>query len=309
MPELPEVQTVVSDLNKKIKNYTVVDFWSDFSKAIKNLSLERFQKEIKNRKILGARRIGKNIFIDLSGGKTLYLHLKMTGHLLIKSKVKSLKSKVDFFEDKVNQYVHHIWKLRTVDRELINLEFSDMRKFAKIVLVDTDKVNDLPEIKKLGIDAMDPKFNLQKFAEILGFSEPHPNLPLRKGKGNLHKPIGIILMEQELIAGIGNIYRSEILFAAGVDPKRKTGSLKKEEVKKIFLNTKKILKKAIEMRGTSDSDYRDTSGAPGEYHKLLKVYRKDKQKCPGRAGSKCGKIISRTKMAQRSAYFCSNCQK
>ena len=293
MPELPEVQTVVSDLNKKIKGHIVVSFWSDFPKAIHNVSLEKFKKEIRNRKILGARRIGKNLFLDLSGGKTLYLHLKMTGHLLIKNK--KIKNKKDFFADRVNQYVHHSWELKNSKGEKIILDFSDMRKFAKIVLVDTDKIMDLPAIKKLGIDAMDPKFNLQKFEEIL---------EKRKGKS-----IGIVLMEQEAIAGIGNIYRSEILFASGVHPQRKAASLKKEEVKKIFLETKKILAKAIEMRGTSDSDYRDTSGAPGKFHQMLKVYRKDKKICSSRNGKKCGKIIKRITMAQRSVFFCPSCQK
>ena len=85
MPELPEVQTIISDLNRKIVGDTITDFWSDWPKAIKNKSLAAFEKEIIGRKILGARRIGKNIFIDLSGGKTLYIHLKMTGHLLVKS--------------------------------------------------------------------------------------------------------------------------------------------------------------------------------------------------------------------------------
>ena len=116
-------------------------------------------------------------------------------------------------------------------------------------------------------------------------------------------------MDQEAIAGIGNIYRSEILFAAGVDPRRKTSNLKKEEVKKIFEQIKKILKLAIELRGTSDSDYRDTSGAPGQFHKMLKVYRKDKEKCSSRNGKKCGKIIKRITMAQRSVFFCPSCQK
>ena len=84
MPELPEVQTVVNDLNEKIKDATIVSFWSDWPKAIKNKTLANFKKEIRDRKILGARKIGKNIFIDLSGKKTLYIHLKMTGHLLVK---------------------------------------------------------------------------------------------------------------------------------------------------------------------------------------------------------------------------------
>jgi len=302
MPELPEVQTVVSDLNKKIKGDKIVGFWSDLPKSIKNISLEKFTKEIKGRKILGARRIGKNMFIDLLDGKTLYIHLKMTGHLLIKSEIRNTKFETivnsknkklqtkNYFSDRVNQYIHHSWTLKTTNQKLKTVEFSDVRKFAKIVLVDTDKVLDLPEIKKLGIDAMDPKFNLKKFEEILAKRE--------------NKPIGIILMEQELIAGIGNIYRSEILFDAGVDPFKKSGKLSKEEIKKIFNSTKKILKKAILMRGTSDSDYRDTAGAPGNFHKVLKVYRKDKQKC-----QKCATILVRKKMAQRSVFLCPKCQK
>ena len=121
MPELPEVQTVVNDLNKKIIGYEVADFWSDWPKAIKNKGLADFQKEIRGRKILDTRRIGKNIFIDLSGEKTLYIHLKMTGHLLVKRQnVKTLKrpTGVTYFLDKVNQYIHHIWTLKTKDQKL-----------------------------------------------------------------------------------------------------------------------------------------------------------------------------------------------
>ena len=293
MPELPEVQTVVDDLNKKIKGDTIVGFESVWPKAIKGMGLKVFQMGIVGRKILEARRIGKNIFIDLSGGKTLYIHLKMTGHLLIKSKVESLKSKVsenDYFNDKVNQYIRHIWTLETKNHKLKTIDFSDMRKFAKIVLVDTDKVEELPEIKKLGIDAIDRKFTLKKFEELL---EKRKN-----------KRIGLVLMEQELIAGIGNIYRSEILFEAGIDPNRSVESLKKEEIKKVYAATEKILKKAIKMRGTSDSDYRDTSGAPGNFQKVLKVYGKTGKDC-----SRCGTIVKRETMGQRSIFFCPICQK
>ena len=287
MPELPEVQTVVSDLNKKIKGDVVTAFWSAWPKAIKGMSLAKFKKEIVGKKILGARRIGKNIFIDLSGGKTLYIHLKMTGHLLVKSlKLKVESKEKDYFEDRVNQYVRHKFFLgkNTV------MEFSDMRKFAKIVLVDTDKVGELPEIKKLGIDAMDRGFTLKKFEEIL---EKRKN-----------KKLSLVLMEQELIAGIGNIYRSEILFDAGINPDRMAKDLKREEIKKAHMVTIKILKKAIKMRGTSDSDYRDTSGAPGSFQKVLKVYGKTGKKC-----QRCGRMIERKIIGQRSIFFCPNCQK
>ena len=169
MPELPEVQTIVSDLNEKIKGDTITDFWSDHKKAIKN-KFDEFIKEIKGKKILEAKRIGKNIFINLSGGKTIYIHLKMTGHLLIKNTKYDIRD-TKYFDDRVNQYVHHIFYLKS---QIANrksqydkrMEFSDLRKFAKIVLVDTDKVKDLKEIKSLGVDVMSPDFTFKKFQEI-----------------------------------------------------------------------------------------------------------------------------------------------
>ncbi|EKE10824.1 MAG: hypothetical protein ACD_15C00195G0015 [uncultured bacterium] len=287
MPELPEVQTVVNDLNKKIKGDVVTGFSTVFEKAIKGSSLAEFKKKIIGRKILGARRMGKNIFIDLSEGKTLYLHLKMTGHLLVKPKT---IEKEDYFSDRVNQYIRHSWALQDKKGRIKNLEFSDMRKFGKIILTDTEKIDQLPEISGLGIDAMDEKFDLKKFQEILA---------RRK-----NTPIGLILMDQALIAGIGNIYRSEILFEAGVSPERKVSFLNEEEIKKIFSWIKKTLTKAIKLRGTSDSDYRDTSGAPGGFQKVLKVYRRAGKKC-----KKCATMITRMKMGQRSVFSCSGCQK
>ena len=287
MPELPEVQTIITDLNKKIKGDTITDFWSDWGKAIKEKTVEKFRKEIKNRKILGARRIGKNIFVDLSGGKTLYIHLKMTGHLLVKSKIKNQKSKLrnDYFSDKVNQYIHHIWKLKSGR----TLEFSDLRKFGKIVLDDTDKINELKEIKSLGVDAMSEAFTVSKFSAILD----------KRKK----RPIGIVLMEQDLISGIGNIYRSEILYESKIPPERKIEKLSQSEKKNLYQNIKKVLKKAIKYRGTSDSDYRDTSGAPGGFQKVMKVYNRENEKC-----RRCGIIITRKKMGQRSVFVCKNCQ-
>ena len=102
MPELPEVQTIIDDLNRKIKGDTVVGFWSDWKKSVR-MPVDKFEKEIKNKKIIKARRIGKNLFLDLSGGKTIYIHLKMTGHLLVKSKVKSQKlGKIIFLIRSIN---------------------------------------------------------------------------------------------------------------------------------------------------------------------------------------------------------------
>jgi len=320
MPELPEVQTVVNDLNEKIVGDTIVDFWSEWPKAIKNKTLKNFQKEIVNRKILGVRRIGKNMFVDLSGGKTMYIHLKMTGHLLVKFQNPPTPPQPspeyrgggrNYFDDRVNQYIRHKWFLKSKIKNLKfnqnskpaspagrleiqnydkTLEFSDMRKFAKIVLDDTGKINNLKEIQALGVDALSPEFTFKKFQEILS----------KKSKGQ----IGIILLDQNLIAGIGNIYRSEILFEAGILPERRIEKITISERKKLHIAILKILKKAVKLRGTSDSDYRDTAGAPGGFQKVLRVYRKEKQKCQN-----CDTIVQRKTLGQRSVFFCPKCQK
>jgi formamidopyrimidine-DNA glycosylase len=285
MPELPEVQTIVEDLNKKVKGETFVGFWSDWRKSVR-MPIEKFAREIKGRKILSASRVGKNIFLNLAGGKTMYIHLKMTGHLLVKSE--KLKVKSDgkgYFSEKVNQYIHHIFYLKSGK----TLEFSDLRKFGKIILADTVKIGKIKEIENLGVDAMSPEFTFPKFDEILDG---------RKTK------IKLLLMDQGKIAGIGNIYVSEILFEAGILPGRPTDKVNSKERRKLYRAIKKVLKKAIELRGTSDSDYRDTAGAPGRFQEVLKVYRRTGKKCP-----RCGTIVQREKIGQRGTFFCLKCQK
>jgi len=287
MPELPEVQTIIDDLNRKIKGDTIVGFWSDWKKTVK-MPIEKFEKEIKGKKILSASRIGKNIFLNLSGGKTIYIHLKMTGHLLVKFPISNFqfpKNKKDYFSEKVNQYIHHVFYLKSGRM----LEFSDLRKFGKIILEDTDKVGEISEIKSLGIDAMSKEFTFEKFDEIFDKRKTI---------------IKLLIMDQSKIAGVGNIYASEMLYEAGILPTRPAEKVNARERKKLFHAIKIILKKAIKLRGTSDSDYRDTDGAPGHFQEVLKVYRRAGKKCP-----KCGTIIQRIKLGQRGTFFCPVCQK
>lgn len=310
MPELPEVQTIVGDLKRKIKGDIIIGFWSDWSRAIKGISGKFFSSEIKGRKILDIKRKGKNIFIDLSGGKTIYIHLKMTGHLLVKrvksqisnyklqtnQKNKNQNNRRDYFDERVNQYIHHIWHLKVsgskgqMSKYNKTLEFSDLRKFGKIILVDTERIGEIKEIKKLGVDAISKEFTLNQFRGIL----------LKRSR----KLIGEILIDQELISGIGNIYRSEILFEAGILPQRRAENLSDLEAKKLYKAISKILQKAIRLRGTSDSDYRDTTGAPGNFQKVLNVYQREGLFC-----RKCKESVKRIKMGQRSVFYCPNCQR
>jgi formamidopyrimidine-DNA glycosylase len=237
-------------------------------------------------------RRAKNIILNLEDGKRILIHLKMTGHLLFKKKN---REEDKYFKDRVNQYIHHIWYFKspdcgkTVDYDY-TLEFSDMRKFAKIKLLKKNEED--KDLKALGIEPLSKEFDLKKFKEIVA----------KKGKSN----VKVFLMNQNIIAGIGNIYACEILFDAGVNPERSLQDLKEKEVEKIYKATLKILKKAVKYRGTSDSDYRDTAGAPGGFQKFLKVYNKEGEKCPSK---KCQSKIERIKIGQRSTYWCPGCQK
>lgn len=285
MPELPEVETVVRDLREKIIGYKIVDFWTEWEKLVK-LSLKIFKKEIAGQVVERVERRGKNILIFLGDNWVILIHLKMTGHLLFKND-DSKNNK--YFEERVNQYIRHIWFLER-NKEKAQLEFSDLRKFGKIQLIAQAELNSNEDLMKLGVEPLEKEFDLKYFWELT--------------RNKKRKNIKVLMMDQTLIVGIGNIYASEALFEARIDPRRMAGSLKKKELEKLYQAIIQIFKKAIELRGTTDNDYRDLSGAPGGFQKVLKVYNKEGQRCVN-----CSGIVERIKIAQRSTFWCPKCQK
>lgn len=282
MPELPEVQTVVTQLGEKIVGKKIVSVWSDWKRKIFP-SYPVFAKRIQNSVILGVRRFGKHIVMDLNNGFSVVAHLKMTGHFLVKNQD---NRNAEAFSDPKNGYIHHVLTFS----DGTTLEFSDMRKFGWLWVVATKEVEKLPSIATLGIDALSPKF-----------TESYLRTLLERKK---HRSIGTMLLEQYLIAGIGNIYRSEALFLAGVLPTRLIKTLKKSEWYKLVPAIKKVLRQAIQRRGTTDGDFRDTDGLSGSFQDALYVYARTNKPC-----KKCGTIILRAKMGQRSVFYCSYCQK
>ena len=293
MPELPEVETTVRDLNlakPKILESFFLDVWTDTKKLIKRpKSFEKFKKEIIGKKIIKIWRRGKNILFDLNDQKTLLVHQKLTGHLLY-GKWKRKKGewisaiKGPLFEDRMNKYLRLIFFLDNGWQ----IALSDLRKFAKVELLSKEELE--KELSKLGPEPLEKNFTFEKFKERI----------LKKKKGRIKQ----VLMDQQIIAGIGNIYSDEILWEAKVHPLKEIKKLKEEDLKRIFLATKKILPKAILLGGESISDYRRISGEKGEFDKIRKVYRREGENCV-----RCGQKIKRIKLGQRSAHFCPNCQK
>jgi len=290
MPELPEVETTVRDLKRKVLGRTFLNVWCDAKKLIKRpRTFEEFKKEILGRKIISIKRKGKNILIYLDKKKALLIHQKLTGHLLVGKWQKKGNSWIPQIkgplEDPINRFIHLIFFL---DNDLM-LALSDLRKFAKVELWDKKELTQSKEIREIGIDPFSPEFTFQEF---------------KKRIKNTKRKIKQVLMDQSLIAGIGNIYSDEILFEAKIHPEKKAHVLKEEELKRIYQSIKKVLKKAIELGGESISDYRRPDGSKGGFDPLRKVYRREGKPCV-----RCRTPIKRIKIAQRSSYFCPKCQK
>ena len=231
----------------------------------RQLSSKIIGKKLDGRKITGLRRRAKILIIDFSDGSSLLFHLKLTGQLI--------------FNGEPNKHTRRIFQFSDGSR----LVFNDVRKFGwwKIVK-NTQKLE-----QSLGPEALD--LDLQSLKDLLG---KRPNAKI--------KPL---LMDQKAIAGIGNIYSDEILFASQVNPLRQAKSLKDEEIRRIYGNIKKILSDAIKYRGSSVEYYLDACGQKGDYAKRHKVYQKEGKKCP-----RCGAVIKRLKLGGRSAHFCPKCQ-
>ncbi|MCR4261186.1 MAG: hypothetical protein NUV96_02555, partial [Candidatus Colwellbacteria bacterium] len=219
MPELPEVQTIVSDLNRKVRGQTIVNFWTDWPKLIKRPSPSTFINKIKGLRIEKINRIGKNILFLLSEDKAILIHQKMTGHLMVGNwdvkKGRVVARTGGPLEDRVNQYIHAIFYLNS--GKMIAL--SDMRKFARIALGNTEEILKLKEITSLGPDALDPRLTPKEFSR---------RVQSRK------KSIKLTLMDPSVIAGIGNIYADDILWSAKVHPLRKANAVTDSELHKIF---------------------------------------------------------------------------
>ena len=288
MPELPEVETIVRDLRKKIIGRKIKSVWFDVSKLIKKLKIKQFGKEIKGLKIIDVQRRAKNILIYFDNDKMMLIHQKMTGHLLYgKWKImgkKPISVMKGAMSEKVNDYIHFIlffdngWQLA----------LSDLRKFAKIVFGNMKEIEE-KELKELGPEPLEKSFDFKKFKEIIG---------------NKSGKIKQVLMDPYVIAGIGNIYSDDILWEAKIHPFQSAKTLDNNELKRIFLAIKNILTQAVKLRGTSISDYRDIEGKKGYYVGKRRVYQREGEKC-----LRCKIKIKRVKIGGRSAHFCPNCQK
>lgn len=263
--------------------------WSDWEKTLKQAGgMTGLNKEIRSKKIVNIYRRAKYIVIDIEGDKSIFIHQKISGHLLYgkwirKSEIRNPKwtSAITgpLRDDRKNQYLRVVFGLNNG----YQLALSDLRRFGKIILVKDKDVSKLPAIRDLGPEPLEIEFN--KFKEMF-----------KSKRGNLKQ----VIMNPLFIVGIGNIYSDEILWKSGLHPLARVESLDDKDLKNIYKYTKEVLKKAIKYGGSSVDDYRMPSGEKGEFQNMQFAYRQTGKRC----AKKDGGIIERLKVAGRSAHFC-----
>jgi len=305
MPELPEVTTTVNGLSKTITRLTFSDVWTDLAKdnPIKQFHntlkdkkfLSKFKKEIIGQKVIKVGRRAKNILIYLSNKKVILIHLKMTGHLLYGKYIKVDNKWIpdekerNSLKDPYNRFIHVVFTFSNGK----NLVMSDSRKFGKITLLDENdfKKNDYL-FNKLGPEPLDKKFTFKDFIDRL----------MLKHKGK----IKTVLMNQNIISGIGNIYSDEMLWLSNIHPESKPSKIPIKYLQNLYISMREILRKGINFGGDSMSDYRDINGERGNFQDHHNVYKKKNTKCIKKG---CHGVIIRKVINGRSAHFCSIHQK
>ncbi|WNE41852.1 MAG: Formamidopyrimidine-DNA glycosylase [Mycoplasmataceae bacterium] len=275
MPELPEVETVIRSLSE-IKNKRIVDVEVIKENLLKGgINKSDFISQVCGERINDIVRKGKYIFILLDEW-VIINHLRMTGKYFLKENYAS--------KDQIN-HLSLIFHLDDGSKIL----FCDARNFATFHLQKIDEYKSIYPYKNIGLDLINDEVS---FEYLFSFFK------------NKKIPIKAALLEQTIISGIGNIYASEILFLINVHPLLPTNSLSEDKIKELLIITKKILERAIELKGSSIVDFVTPSNEKGNFQNELKVY--------GKAGKNCficAEKIERISIDNRSTFFCPSCQK
>lgn len=307
MPELPEVTTTVKGLQKVLPGLVFTDVWTDLAK--KNQTIKQFENTIKNytffksfkqkiigNKIIKVERRAKNILINIKGEQTILIHLKMTGHLLYgkyifnkkENKWEPDKKEKKTLFDPYNRFIHVVFSLSNGK----HLAFCDSRKFGKVTIFKSSDLETTLHLKNIGPEPLNKTFIFTEFTNRLLLK---PNWKIKT-----------VLMDQSIIAGIGNIYSDEMLWASGIHPESTPKNIPRDIFLKLFNSMKKVLAKGIDFGGDSMSDYRNIDGARGNFQYHHNVYQKKNTKC---VKKNCKGVIIRKVINGRSAHFCNTHQK
>ncbi len=288
MPELPEVETVRMGLQKLLPGRQIVAVSSDWSKSFPNARSD-VDAFLISAKVQAVRRRAKVLLVDLDSDYTLVIHLKMTGQLVYRSNDDAER----FGAGHPNQSL--VGKLPdTSTRVILSFEnaqlfFNDQRKFGWIRLIPTVEVEQLDFFQRVGPEPLAADFTAQDFIARI-----------RRRSGS---NIKAVLLDQTVIAGVGNIYADESLWGAKIHPTTLVRDISDVRLKTLFQELQYVLNLAIEKGGSTDKNYVNADGKRGSYLSFARVFRRENQPCP-----RCGTIIIKTRVAARGTHTCPRCQ-
>ncbi len=275
MPELPEVETIRRDLDKELVGKKIKSVEITGQRTVRR-GHEDLVTRLEGRKVSAVERKGKYLLVRLDSPDVLVIHLGMSGQLL-KATAK----------DPLDKHTHVVFVLQPVGQ----VRFVDPRTFGELFVTTPDEVEaKVPELAHLGIDPVDTAMSWDRFSLML---------QARRTK------LKALLMDQTFLAGIGNLYADEILFAAGIRFDRPSDRLSTQEVRRLWRAITEVLLEATKARGSSlaDEQYVDLYGRPGTFQNEHQVYGREGLRC-----KRCRGTVERVKFTGRSTFFCASCQ-
>ena len=299
MPELPEVETLKLGLQKYVVGKTITDV-----NVIDSTLLTGDVKDIIGAKVIDAKRYAKGIVLVLSNGNVAAFHIKLTGQLIFRDKsnkdIEVLKPSPSLVPNKFTRVVIElsdspIRQAQGGNKEISFLYFQEVRGFAWMKILPLKDLKELPFFKTLGPEPIPspgsdtPLLTYKLFESIVIKS----NLPIKS-----------LLMEQKKIGGIGNIYANDACFDAEIDPRRKSKTLSKKEIKTLFASILKVLEKGIRYRGSSELNFVDILGQKGEYQNHFLIYGRKNKPCRREDGG----VVEKVYLGGRGTFYCTKCQ-
>jgi formamidopyrimidine-DNA glycosylase len=288
MPELPEVETVRIGLSQFIRGKRVKAVWHDWAKSFPNVTEDVGQFLI-GAEISDVKRRAKVLILELKSGYSLVIHLKMTGQLVYRSPETSFgaghpnDSLIGDLPDKSTRVIFDF-------TDGSKLFFNDQRKFGWIRLIPTSEVPNIEFFLKVGPEPLGTDFTPEQFRERL--------------RRRLNTNIKAALLDQSVIAGVGNIYADESLWGAKISPLTLVKDLSNQKLNTLFKELRYVLELAIEKGGSTDRNYVNAEGKRGSYLSFARVFRREGLACP-----RCQTTIIKTRVAGRGTHLCPKCQK
>ncbi|HVC36713.1 MAG TPA: bifunctional DNA-formamidopyrimidine glycosylase/DNA-(apurinic or apyrimidinic site) lyase [Candidatus Dormibacteraeota bacterium] len=288
MPELPEVETVSRGLARLLVGKIITDVQLVWAKSFPLVDQDR-QRHLLGSEIVSVSRRAKLILIDLSSHYSLVIHLKMTGQLVFRGHNVRFgaghpsDSLIGNLPDKSTRVIFEF-------SDSSKLFFNDQRKFGWLKLLPTREVGELDFFKKLGPEPLAVDFSWQEMKRCL--------------ERRKRSPIKVALIDQTVIAGVGNIYADESLWSAKIHPKTLVDQLSDYHIKQLHKSLRAILRLSIRKGGSTDRNYVNAEGKKGGYLVFAKVFRRSGQNCP-----RCGGVIIKIRLGGRGTHLCPVCQK